>query len=268
MSSRRSILDLEEGEALPETPPATAKVDNKGKPNDKLRRFRDLVGINPLVSESSRTHRPAENTGTYKRLVDAELKARVEYYATASIINVFLLGQIVIAAALTALGASSGSHIAITVLGSVNTVVAGGMTYLKGQGLPDRLVQYANELRKVREHLEERERQFAQSDCSLNVDEEVEIVLEMYSNARRTAEESASSNWKGANALKPGGKSKPKEQTETPPNKSQPPGSGIASPTPGLAAAENGGVTAGNKAGSADAQEEASGNNTQQRRED
>ena len=47
---------------------------------------------------------------------------------------------------------------AITVLGSVNTVIAGGMAYLKDQGLPERLVQYANDLRKVREYLEERER--------------------------------------------------------------------------------------------------------------
>lgn len=256
MSSRRSILDLEEGEALPETQTSTAA--NKGNSSDKLTRFRDLVGINPLPPNPSGPRRPAENKGTYKRLADAELKTRLEYYATASLINIFLLSQIVIAAALTALGASSGSHIAITVLGSVNTVIAGGMTYLKGQGLPDRLLQYANELRKVREHVEERERQFAQPDCPLNVTEEVRIVIEKYVNARRAAEESASSNWKGANAAKPG--SATKEQGDTPQDQDQPTASGITSPTPALATPKNGGAAAGKKSGPPDRQEETSGN--------
>ena len=255
MSSRRSILDLEEGEALPDTPataPAAPSATDKGTPNNKLRRFRDLVGINPLASDTSGPRRPAENKGTYKRLTDAELKTRVEYYATASIINIFLLGQIVIAAALTALGASSGSHIAITVLGSVNTVIAGGMTYLKGQGLPDRLLQYANELRKVREHLEERERQFAQPDCTLNVDDEVAIILQLYSDARKTAEESASSNWKGTNASKSG--SNPNKQEDTTQDQAQPSGGGVASPAPGPAAPEDGAPPTGNSAGPANAQ--------------
>lgn len=192
--SRRSILDLEEGETYPEVP---NRVDNRKSSSDKLKTFRDLVGINPILdSSASVPRRPAENQGTYKRLVDAEVKARIQYYASASLINVCLLGQIVIAAALTALGASSGSHIAITVLGSVNTVIAGGMTYLKGQGLPERLVQYANGLRRVREYLEERERQFARPDCKLDVDREAGIVLQMYVDVRKNAEDSYSSSWK------------------------------------------------------------------------
>ena len=80
---------------------------------------------------------------------------------------------------------------AITLLGSVNTVIAGGMAYLKGQGLPERLVLYANDLRKVREHLEERERQFMRPDCPLDVDQETRIILRMYQAARQKAEDSA-----------------------------------------------------------------------------
>lgn len=162
---------------------------------DKLRNFRDILGIHALPAadfdSAAAVARPAENQGTYKRLVDAELKARMEYYFSASMINTGLVAQLVFAATLTALGASQKSFMAVTLLGSVNTVIAGGMAYLKGQGLPERLVQYANDLRKVREHLEERERQFMRPDCPLDVDQESRIILRMYQAARQKAEDSA-----------------------------------------------------------------------------
>lgn len=183
--SQRSILDLEEGETLPQ---ATTNPN----PPDKLKIFRDIVGIHPVPSEPSHERRPAENQGTYKRLIDAEIKARLQYYFSSSLINICLLAQIVIAAALTALGAANASHIVIMILGSVNTVIAGGMTYLKGQGLPERLVQYANGLRKVREYLEERERQFMRPDCKLDVHQEARVILRMYEAVRQKAEDSYS----------------------------------------------------------------------------
>lgn len=184
--SHRSILDLEEGETLPPQPPTNAN------PPDKLITFRNIVGIHALPPDPGHKRRPAENQGTYKRLVDAEVKARVQYYFSSSVINVCLLAQIVIAAALTALGAANASHTAIMILGSANTVIAGGMTYLKGQGLPDRIMQYANGLRKVREYLEERERQFMRPDCNLDVDQEARIILRMYEAVRQKAEDSYS----------------------------------------------------------------------------
>lgn len=249
--SHRSILDLEEGEAYPEGPTG---VDNRNPP-DKLKTFRDLVGINPVLdSSTSANRRPAENTGTYKRLVDAEMKARLQYYASASLINICLLGQIVIAATLTALGAANASHIAITVLGSVNTVIAGGMTYLKGQGLPDRLVQYANGLRRVREYLEERERQFTRPDCKLDVDKEAQIVLQMYEAVRKSAEDSYSNSWK-----EKGSDSKaPKGDGQDGP---QPADNGIFSPNPDAPAQDgnsNDGGAQGKKPAPPDAQEGAS----------
>lgn len=152
-----------------------------------LQTFRTILGINAIPPTADR---PAVNIGTYKRIVDAELKARIQYYTTASIINTGLLAQIVIAAALTALGASNGSRIAITVLGAANTIIAGGMTYLKGQGLPERILTYANGLRKVRELLEERERQFMRPDCTLDVDRETRNIIRMYEAVRQKAEDS------------------------------------------------------------------------------
>lgn len=175
----------EDGNTIPQQNPTAESFP------DNLQDFRDILGIHALPPDFNSAARPAENQGTYKRLVDAELKARVEYYFSASIINTGLAAQLVFAATLTALGASQKSFMAITVLGSVNTVIAGGMAYLKGQGLPERLVQYANDLRKVREHLEERERQFMRPDCPLNVDQETRTILRMYQAARKKAEDSA-----------------------------------------------------------------------------
>lgn len=171
---------------------------------DKLKLFRDLVGINPLpIPGRTDPKRPAQNLGTYKRLCDAEIKARLEYYATASAINFCLLAQIVVAAALTALGASNSSHVAITVLGSINTVIAGIMTYLKGQGLPTRLLEYANGLRKVREYIEEDERQFARPDCQLDIDKEIKKCLDMYESVRQNAEDNYPSSWKSLGSSSP-----------------------------------------------------------------
>lgn len=187
LHSELSNVMSQDESAIPQQNPTELSIP------DKLQNFRDILGIHALPADfdSAARPRPAENQGTYKRLVDAELKARMEYYFSASIINTGLVAQLVFAATLTVLGASQKSFMAVTLLGSVNTVIAGGMAYLKGQGLPERLVQYANDLRKVREHLEERERQFMRPDCPLDVDQESRIILRMYQAARQKAEDSA-----------------------------------------------------------------------------
>ena len=113
----------------------------------------------------------------------------------ATIIEASFLSQIVVAATLTALGAADASHIAITVLGSVNTVIAGIQTYLKGQGLPNRLRQYEFGLRKLREYIEDRERDFSQADCTLNVDHEIADIAAMYKAVRQTAEDNTPDNY-------------------------------------------------------------------------
>ena len=169
---------------------------------EKLKLFRDLVGIHPLPLKEAGQKRPAPNVGTYKRLVEALAKRRVEYYVTASFINTCLFGQIVVAAALTALGAAAGSHIVITILGSINTIIAGVMTYLKGQGLPDRLLEDANGLRRVREYLEQVERQLISEDSTVDVEAEARIIYDMYNEVRKNAENNVPSNWKSLDTSK------------------------------------------------------------------
>lgn len=116
----------------------------------------------------------------YKRTVDEEAKVKFQYAISNYMVKIFFMRQIIVGAALTALGAAKGPSSAVTFLGAVNTVVAGLLTYLKGQGLPMRLEQYLHLLRTLREHIEAREREFMEPDCLLNVDEEIERVTRMY----------------------------------------------------------------------------------------
>ncbi|KAL8950930.1 MAG: hypothetical protein Q9222_003052 [Ikaeria aurantiellina] len=131
----------------------------------------------------------ARNQGIYARIIYEERKSTYQYHLMSTIINVSFLGQIIVAATLTALGAAGGPHLAITILGSANTVIAGVQTYLKGQGLPNRIKQYQFGLRKLREYIEDRERDFSHEACKLDVDHVIADVSAMYQAVRQTAED-------------------------------------------------------------------------------
>jgi hypothetical protein len=68
----------------------------------------------------------------------------------------------------------------ITAFGAINTVIAGLLTYLKGSGLPNRIRYYENEWKRVREFIEQRERDFSRPDCRLDVNEVVSAIEAMY----------------------------------------------------------------------------------------
>ena len=155
----------------------------------KLSRFRERVGITDVPDLGSRAKgRPAPNVGIYKRIALEERKAKLKYYACALLINACLLAQVIFASALTALGAGHGSHNQITGLGAANTVIAAILTFTKGSGLPNSLRQYQQLLRKIREYIEQRERDFAQSNCRLCVDIEMQRIKQMYDEARQIHE--------------------------------------------------------------------------------
>lgn len=166
------------------------KNDNKDNSPPKLIKFRYMTGIDtPPTLHNKDPKRPARNQGIYTRIVFEERKCTYQYYLMSSIINAAFMGQIIIAATLTALSAAAGPNIAITILGSANTVIAGIQTYLKGQGLPNRLKQYQFGLRKLREYIEDRERDFSHEDCKLDVDHVIADVSAMYQAVRQTAED-------------------------------------------------------------------------------
>lgn len=201
-----TVPDIEmNGACLADDKPELALQESRL--NIQLNIFREIVGINPPPAlRTGNAKRPAQNKGIYRRTCQAESKARLQYYACAATFNTCFLLQIVVAAALTAIGAAKGPHIAVTVLGAVNTIIAGVLTYLKGQGLPNRLRQYQSELRKVREYVEERERDFSRLDCKLDLDHEIAIIWRMYEAVRQNNEDNFPDtyhNFTGGGGTKP-----------------------------------------------------------------
>lgn len=163
-------------------------------PEDKLLVFRALTGIDSVPALNTLHHfsRTAQNVGIYTRVVRAEQSAAQRYRFFSILINTCLGIQIVVAAALTALGAASGPHSAVTAFGAINTIMAGVLTYLKGSGLPDRLKYYQNEWRNIREYIEQRERELCLHGCDLDVQEEIQFVERMYEGVKREIESTKS----------------------------------------------------------------------------
>lgn len=160
--------------------------------SDQLAIFRTLVGIDnaPALHAATlfRSSRPAQNIGIYGRVIHAESKYHRQHQSFAFLINGCLGLQIIVASALTALGASNGPHKAVIVFGAVNTVIAGFLAYLKGSGLPNRLKYYEDEWTKVREYIEQRERDFCREGCGLDLEAEVLIIERMYEEVRSDVE--------------------------------------------------------------------------------
>jgi len=172
--------------------PKERKIVGLVPAHDQLALFRTLVGIDnaPALHTSTffRSNRPAMNIGIYSRVIHAEAKYHRQHQTFAMLINSALGLQIIVAAALTALGASNGPHKAVVVFGAVNTVIAGFLAYLKGSGLPNRLKYYENEWTKVREYIEQRERDFCREGCPLDLEAEVTTIELMYEEVKNDVE--------------------------------------------------------------------------------
>lgn len=155
---------------------------------DKLLIFRTLTGIDtvPVVSSSGHVVRTAANIGIYTRVVRHERQAK-KMYRIIKVLSSLCLGlQIIMGAAVTALGAAKGSYNGITGLGAVSTVTASIVAYIKGTGQPQKLKETESRWKWIREYIEQRERELCLADCTLDVYREVRIVEEMY---RALAEE-------------------------------------------------------------------------------
>ncbi|RYP75940.1 hypothetical protein DL770_007320 [Monosporascus sp. CRB-9-2] len=161
--------------------------------DDPLTMFRLMVGIVTsdqlgfTVSSPVGT-RPAANIGIYARVVHSEQNAKDSFKVFSAVVNACYFLQIVVAAGLTAMSAGGARQGAITTFGAINTVIAGFLTFLKGSGLPGRLKYYGNEWKKIREYIEQRERDFAREGCTLDVYEVVETIEKMYSNTKQDIE--------------------------------------------------------------------------------
>src|SRR4051812_10005646 len=69
--------------------------------------------------------RAAPNLGIYNRVVHREQESKRGYKFSSFLINGCLGTQIIVAAALTAMGAAGGNRAGVTAFGAINTVIAG-----------------------------------------------------------------------------------------------------------------------------------------------
>lgn len=175
--------------------------------DDQLNLFRHLVGIishpsmarhTSFFASGSQPARPAPNLGIYARVVHNEETAKRGYKNFSWLINGCLGLQIIVAAALTAMGAAGASRSAVTVFGAINTVIAGILTFLKGSGLPMRFKYYQSEWKRVREFIEQRERDFIRPDCNLDVYAVVDMVENMYDEVKQDLEASTPDRFAGS----------------------------------------------------------------------
>jgi hypothetical protein len=105
------------------------------------------------------------NRGLYDRTLSQDVKNRVLYGMSNYIITLLYLLQILIAAALTGLSAyQQTSSVALTTLGAINTVLAGVLAWLNGQGMPVRFRRARDQYREVVRAIEDAERTFAEID--------------------------------------------------------------------------------------------------------
>lgn len=170
--------------------------------DDALTLFRLMLGITaaPHLGFSESPHRAADNIGLYARVVHSEQTAKDSYKVFSAAINACYFLQIIVAAALTALGAANADNKAITAFGAINTVIAGFLTYLKGSGYPARFKYCAGEWKKVREYIEHRERDLALEGCALDVYEVVESIRAMYDSTKREIEMSTPDGYSAKSA--------------------------------------------------------------------
>lgn len=111
----------------------------------------------------------------YGRAIKQHAIQQFNYVFTASLSNTLLLSQVVLAAALTALGASESSHVLITVFGVLNTIIAGLVAYLKSRGQPMRSRMYRDDLSRVVDEMENSETMWLGISKGVHGYEEIDI---------------------------------------------------------------------------------------------
>ncbi|KPI44448.1 uncharacterized protein AB675_8555 [Cyphellophora attinorum] len=131
-----------------------------------LLRRNKAIGTPRAPNNTVQQHTPAENayaaalgidpekgTTSFDERIRKEYRFHtLQYWFVASLANGMLWTQIVIGAALTALGAthSHNAQTATIYLGAATTVISGFLTYFKSRNQPNRSRQFREALRKVR----------------------------------------------------------------------------------------------------------------------
>jgi hypothetical protein len=126
--------------------------------NDDLHtQFCKLVGIPPSERIVKDSDQAIPRNSLYGRATRLKKSQQSTYLFTAALSNTLLLSQVVLGAALTALGASESSHVLITLFGAANTIIAGVVAYLKSRGQPMRARMFRDDLERIVDEIENSE---------------------------------------------------------------------------------------------------------------
>ncbi|KAF1347077.1 hypothetical protein BDV97DRAFT_358451 [Delphinella strobiligena] len=144
---------LDERSPLLQFPGQSSGQESDGFGNHHLQ-FCKLVGVEPMNLPDGVKFPKPDKQSLYRRALRQHSSQRWTYLFTATLSNGLLLTQVVLRAALTALGASDSSRVLITVFGALNTVIAGLIAYLKSRGQPMRARMYRDDLERVVDEIE------------------------------------------------------------------------------------------------------------------
>lgn len=193
-------------------------------PKEKRKAFRERVGIKedgappPRVRDALNRHLHRQDLnhrlqGTpancgqgavpdrqlHQRLERAYTRQTQYYFFMAGLTNGMLWLQIAIGATLTALGSNSNrsARVAVTVLGALNTFIAGLLTFLKSRNQPNRAQQFRNGLRGVYEDLwrVDAEMLSQKPETEGDVDRKVNDLWKRYKDVRAEAEANYPDLW-------------------------------------------------------------------------
>lgn len=182
---RQAAEALEEGRtptsAKPPTRTSTGKSTSSIAPPFKVR------SRGPRFCPRWLRRKPDDSeydTSLYYGLIRQETKTRHFYWLCDLLTYSCLIAQLIISAALIILGAINGDyHIPVAILGAATGLITGILSLIRGQGLPQRLMQYEDGLRRVRENIEFTERELRAEVRTVTYGECVQLRM-AYENVR------------------------------------------------------------------------------------
>ncbi|KAI1161733.1 hypothetical protein F5B18DRAFT_423461 [Nemania serpens] len=140
---------------------APAGLSMRDSNDENLLIFRRALGINVYrEAGDGGTLEEGRKTaiGIYRVVVDTQVRMMVQHALLQAFLYVVYFAQIIIGAALTALGATASRYeTVITVLGVFNTVLAGVLALVKGSGQPQKLGKDRIGYRRLQDWIEETE---------------------------------------------------------------------------------------------------------------
>lgn len=130
--------------------PAADRLDDDTTPLTK-EHFYELIGMHAPLSNGQTPKELAMRDGLYQTIRHHFRYVQFKYRCFDYAAYIFLALQLLLGAIFIVLGAlpSVDSHVAIAVLGAVSTIIAGILSLMKGNGLPNRLRQTRNSLETV-----------------------------------------------------------------------------------------------------------------------